>query len=88
MTGVIKEEKYITKTLLHAIRHEQIFWAQKARIKWLQNGDLNTKFFHLNTVQRRQANKITRLQDNRGRWIEEEGDLKNYVRDFYADLFA
>lgn len=49
------------------LEQESVFWHQKSRIQWLQNGDRNTKFFHMTTVIRRRKNRIER-------WKNENGD--------------
>lgn len=43
-----------------------MYWKQRSRVNWLQLGDQNTRFFHQTTLQRRQYNKILRLQDDSG----------------------
>lgn len=43
---------------------EQLLWQQRSRIEWLVSKDLNTKFFHLSTVIRRNRNSIQSLQLN------------------------
>lgn len=54
------------------LRLEENFWGLKSRINWLQQGDANTKIFHLTTLQRRRRNRITALNDTRGNWILEQ----------------
>ncbi|KAM0847123.1 hypothetical protein ACQ4PT_055218 [Festuca glaucescens] len=39
---------------------------QRARVKWLQMGDANTKFFHSRASHRRQKNRIQSLQSESG----------------------
>ena len=40
---------------------EDAFWRQRAKVHWLRDGDLNTKFFHAAASSRRKVNKITSL---------------------------
>lgn len=38
---------------LRALSDEESYWKQRARVKWLHEGDLNTKFFHATTKEKR-----------------------------------
>ena len=51
---------------------EEKFWALKSRINVAAIGDRNTYYFHVNTIVRRQRNKIRCLKDGMGEWIVEE----------------
>ena len=37
---------------------EEIYWGQRAKAHWLKEGDRNTKFFHVQTSERRKQNTI------------------------------
>ncbi|XP_026422706.1 uncharacterized protein LOC113318700 isoform X3 [Papaver somniferum] len=60
----------IKERLDHVLANEE--WcksfknAQKSRIDWLKDGDLNTKIFHTSTLVRRRRNSINLLKDNAG----------------------
>lgn len=45
---------------------EDNFWGQRAKIHWLKEGDLNTKFFHSMATTRKKKNTIVKLVDDAG----------------------
>ncbi|XP_068466659.1 uncharacterized protein [Phaseolus vulgaris] len=59
---------------------------QKARHKWLKQGDLNTNFFHSSVKWRRSRNELHGLFVE-GRWCEDKGVIMDKVRDFFKDRF-
>lgn len=45
---------------------EEATWQLKSRAIWLQEGDKNTKFFHIFTNKRREANSIWEIKNEEG----------------------
>ncbi|KAI5335918.1 hypothetical protein L3X38_026052 [Prunus dulcis] len=66
---------------------ESLFWKQKSRVQWLQDGDRNTKFFHLTTIIWRRRNKIERLKDRNGGWVEDAEGIKGLAVEYFQGLF-
>nr|KYP35452.1 Transposon TX1 uncharacterized [Cajanus cajan] len=64
-----------------AIRNEAVL-SQQSRVKWLKEGDLNTKFFHLMVSWRRKKNALKGLFID-GSWSEDPTVVKGHVRDFF-----
>ena len=48
------------------MENEDLYWKQRAKAFWLENGDLNTKFFHAQASGRKAANKVSSLVDVNG----------------------
>lgn len=91
--GILTAEKLIEAESLinqmeEAWNKEGRYWWQRSRILWLQCGDRNSKFFHNSVIQRRQRNKVLRLKDVNGEWLEEQGDINKAFSDFYTTLFS
>ncbi|OMO53103.1 Endonuclease/exonuclease/phosphatase [Corchorus capsularis] len=82
------EYKRVTEELNEAWEKEEKYWYQRSRIKWTLFGDQNTVFFHQTTIQRRQRNKILRIKDNSGEWLEDEASIVNHFSQYYRDLFT
>ncbi|XP_021805547.1 uncharacterized protein LOC110749696, partial [Prunus avium] len=70
------------------LEQEALFWQQKSRIKWLQEGDRNTKFFHLTTIVRRRKNRIEKLKNDNDLWVEEAEGLKELAVNYFLGLFS
>ncbi|XP_068504131.1 uncharacterized protein [Phaseolus vulgaris] len=60
---------------------------QKARQKWLKQGDLNTKFFHSSVKWRKAKNELHGVLEN-GRWCENKDEVKDKVREFFEARFV
>nr|XP_027122295.1 uncharacterized protein LOC113739247 [Coffea arabica] len=71
-----------------AYSEEEQYWAQKARIDWLREGNKNTKFFHPCVKGRRRKNRMLNIQREDGTWTKNEEELGKEVADYYRVLFS
>ncbi|KAA3468935.1 reverse transcriptase [Gossypium australe] len=67
---------------------EEMYWEQRARVNWLQNGDRNTSFFHKMASQRHSRNKISELFDNNGIRHTDSVAMLKVASDYFGDLFT
>ena len=67
---------------------EEMYWGQRSRLKWLQYGDKNSQFFHATTVQRRDRNRIAKIKDADGNWVEGQEGVTNVVLDHYQGIYS
>ncbi|KAJ8766210.1 hypothetical protein K2173_021727 [Erythroxylum novogranatense] len=65
----------------------KIFWRQRAKMLWLQDGDSNSKLFHAVASKRRRKNQITHLQDHTGVIRDWNSGLANMIVDYFQVLF-
>lgn len=56
---------------------EESYWQQKANVKWLREGDENTKFFHQIVQNRKQRLHIHRIKNSEGAWITDPLEIQN-----------
>lgn len=63
-------------------------WFQRARTKWLVDGNGNTKYYHNKTINRRRRNRINMLKNDEGQWIEDVYQLQILVKDYFSKLFV
>ncbi|XP_070667358.1 uncharacterized protein [Malus domestica] len=67
---------------------EESFWCQRSRVKWLRDGDANTKFFHHSTLHRRRRNTIVKLKDKGECWVERPDQVRHLVENYFVDIFS
>ncbi|CAN6679166.1 unnamed protein product [Malus baccata var. baccata] len=66
---------------------EENVWHQRSRVKWLREGDANTSFFHQSTLQWRRRNKVLKLKDGDGDWVDNQSHIRQLVDDHFLKLF-
>ena len=57
-------------------------------VKWLQEGDANTAFFHSLVRHQRNSNYISRIKKDDGVWYESLQDIKSSSIAFYSEHFS
>ena len=78
----------VSRKLQEAYKDEEEYWHQKSRNIWYSSGDLNTKFYHALTKQRRAHNRIVGLHDENGNWITGEEGVEKVAVDYFEELFS
>src|SRR6266540_585751 len=68
-------------------RDEETKWAQRAKVKHIQEGGNNTKYFHLIANGKHRKKKIFQLEQDEGTIVGEE-KLKLYITNYYKQLFG
>jgi len=70
-----------------ADEQKDLYWKQRARIKWMNFGDRNTGFFHASCSERRRCNRIGILQKEDGGWVEDEVEKRAFITNHFSQLF-
>ena len=55
---------------------------------WYSFRDLNTKFYHTLTNQRRVRNRIVDLYDAAGNWITQDNGVEKVAVDYFEEMFS
>ncbi|GLT58450.1 hypothetical protein SLA2020_457140 [Shorea laevis] len=67
---------------------EESFYKQKSRVKWLQEGDSNTNYFHKIATVRKGKNTIKTLYTQDNRRLTKISDMENEAVQFYQGLLG
>ncbi|KAJ9564765.1 hypothetical protein OSB04_000731 [Centaurea solstitialis] len=60
---------------------------QKAKLRWLTEGDENSKYFHATLKHRERKNTIRGLEIN-GEWVEDPKRVSAHIADFFKNKFS
>lgn len=66
---------------------EEGLWKQRSKIKWHKEGDKNTRFFHMMATSKRKKNKIHKIMNSEGDWLDNQQDIARVGVKFYSDQF-
>ena len=73
-----REEIQMTQEWEEIFQQEETLWGEKSIIRWLKEGERNTKFFHRTTIARRTHNKILKIRDQDGIERESHKEIEIY----------
>ncbi|XP_039035391.1 uncharacterized protein LOC120171819 [Hibiscus syriacus] len=79
----IEEEKKLQAALVDFKMAELDFYRQRAKVHWLQEGDLSTKFFHQKVESQKKKNTIRVLKNKNGQLLEKFDGMAAELVDFY-----
>eukprot|EP00253_Pinus_taeda_P026517 PITA_26517 len=82
----ISKEGSILGQLEERRKQEEILWRQKSRIKWLREGERNTKFFHQAMIKHRQRNRILSIKDRNGNRVIEQAEIEQVLIDHHKEI--
>jgi mannosylglycoprotein endo-beta-mannosidase len=90
-TPLDEDERKAMRTAQNAVaklrRDEESKWAQRAKVKHIQEGGDNTKYFHLIANGKHRRKKIFQLEQEEGTIIGQD-NLKHYISEYYKSLFG
>ena len=69
------------------LKCEEDFWRQRAKVFWLQSGDLNTRAFHNFANGRKKKQVISSLQNHDGYWVDKTNGLNELVFQYFDKLY-
>jgi len=80
---IIKIEKDLDENL----RLEELWWSQRAKTRWLKEGDRNTAYFHQKASDRKKRNWIRCLTTPEGTITHSEEDIYEIFNNYFQDIF-
>eukprot|EP00253_Pinus_taeda_P015484 PITA_15484 len=81
-----QKEQNMESKLLEREKQEEVLWRQKSRIRWLREGEKNTKFFHKSTVQRRMRNQISQVINAQGEKVETQEEIEQEFMQYFKKM--
>ncbi|RVW72039.1 putative ribonuclease H protein [Vitis vinifera] len=76
------------KELEDLLLKEEVQWRQKSRVKWIKEGDCNSKFFHRVATGRRSRKFIKSLISERGETLNNIEVISEEIVNFFGNLYS
>lgn len=83
-----KLEQWLMLEVDGILEQEESFWRQKARTKWVIQGERNTRYVHAMVIDRRRKSRIKQLKREDKSWCTKEQELQQVAHDFYQKLYS
>ena len=84
---LVSERTLRRRELEDLLLKEEVQWRQKSKVKWIKEGDCNSKFFHRMTTRRRNKKFIKSLISERGETLSNIKVISEEIVNFFGKLF-
>ena len=74
--------------LQHALLCEESFLRQQSSVRWIREGDSNTRFFHAMVRKKRHTSYIHRIQEADSSWISEPTAIASSAVSYFRELLS
>lgn len=75
-------------TLAELERREAVFWKEKAKTRWIEEGDSNTHYFHVTTLIHRRYNLVTNILDANNLWVTDMNHIGAQFESYFKQIFS
>lgn len=86
--NTIQAEQSLQHELDEVLKREEALWKDKAKTKWLEEVDTNTRFFHLTTIIHRRYNSINTILSTTNVWLTHRQNIGNAFVEHFRSLFS
>ncbi|RVW35158.1 Transposon TX1 uncharacterized 149 kDa protein [Vitis vinifera] len=85
---LVSERTLRRRELEDLLLKEEVHWRQKSRVKWIKEGDCNSKFFHRMANGRRSGKFIKSLISERGVTLSNIEVISEEIVNFFGKLYS
>jgi hypothetical protein len=85
---LVQDEENLQTQLHERDSQEEILWKKKSRVRWLKEGEKNTKFFHRSMIQHCHHNRITKLKYANGNCLTEHKEIERELTSYFHNLLS
>ncbi|PKU59204.1 hypothetical protein MA16_Dca028313 [Dendrobium catenatum] len=75
--------RYKVQLLNSTLARIMTWWRQRAKVKWIEEGDGNTHFFHSMASARRRAKCIDSIKKRDGNVVTQQGEISEVIQKFF-----
>ncbi|KAL9663301.1 hypothetical protein QQ045_028141 [Rhodiola kirilowii] len=86
--ALIQKEQDLVKDFRKLKEHQSLFYQQRSKIQWLQEGDSNSKFYHSFLKGRRSKNNISLVKDADGCIHTDLRSIKSEFVNYFKTILA
>lgn len=84
----INQEQQAVRELMTLEKREAIFWKEHSKVRWVEEGDLNTHYFYVSTVIHLRNNHINYILSSENIWINDRHLIGEAFETYFKDLYT